>query len=51
MSRLYILNATTPCSKLEGLLHNSYDISHGYDIDIDFEGIRIACPLKYTINM
>ncbi len=49
MSRPYISNATTPCSKLEGLLHNSYDISHGYDID--FEGIRIACPLKYTINM
>lgn len=49
MSRPHISNDIPPCSKLDGLLHNSYDISHNYNID--FEGIRIACPLKYTITM
>ena len=37
------------CKKLEGLLHNSYDITYSGDIEIDCN--PIAYPMKYTLHM
>ena len=38
-----------PCNKIEGLLHNSYDITCCVDIEMDCN--PIAYPIKYTLYM
>lgn len=38
-----------PCNKIEGLLHNSYDITCCVDIEMDCN--PIAYPMKYTLYM
>lgn len=38
---------TARCSRLDGLLYNSYDISEYYDINCN----QIAYPIKYTLQL
>ena len=46
IAKMHIKN---PCNKIEGLLHNSYDITCCVDIEMDCN--PIAYPIKYTLYM